>query len=238
MFLEVWTLPEPAAPAAVSPGSVEPPRPPPAAPPKRSFPPPAGGFGCSSSASDASLPAAAPAQEATRPLRLCDVKPAAFERCVTFSPPALEASYLQVLQFAAQLVHLFDQFHTLRFGLLQQTGDVVQFHLTQERKERRVRRSGGQLAGGAVGLHLEPVRALAQLCLGLLCLSSSGQELLQLSLPFLPSVLGFGLCLLQAPDLSAQLFVVTLQILEVLLQVAFELGQERQAVTFPQSCGR
>lgn len=77
----------------------------------------------------------------------------------------------------------------------------------------------------AVGVHLEPVGALAQLCLGLLGLSSSGHELLQLSLAFLPSVFGLGLGLLQTLHLSGQLFVVTLQILQVLLQVAFELGE-------------
>lgn len=77
----------------------------------------------------------------------------------------------------------------------------------------------------AVGVHLEPVRALAQLCLGLLGLSSSGRQLLQLSLASLPPVLGLGLGLLQTLHLGGQLFVVTLQVLQVLLQVAFELGE-------------
>lgn len=96
--------------------------------------------------------------------------------------------------------------------------------------------SSGKLARAAVVLHLESVRALAQLSLVLLCLSGSGQELLQLSLHFLPSVFGLGLCLLETLHLSAQLSVVTLQILEVLLQVSFELGQKGLPVTFLQSC--
>lgn len=59
------TVPELAPFAAVSPGYVVPPHPPPAAPARCSFPPPAGGFGRSDSASDASPPAATPTQQIT-----------------------------------------------------------------------------------------------------------------------------------------------------------------------------
>lgn len=53
-------VPEPARSAAVSQGCVVPPHPLPAAPASCSYPPPAGGFGRSGSASDASPPAATP----------------------------------------------------------------------------------------------------------------------------------------------------------------------------------
>lgn len=84
---------------------------------------------------------------------------------------------------------------------------------------------------GATG-YLEPVGAFAQLCLGPLDLSSSGQQLLQLRLHLLPSVFRFGPRLLQTLHLTRQVFVVTLQILDAFFQVAFELMQKRQAVRF------
>lgn len=67
------------------------------------------------------------------------------------------------------------------------------------------------------------MRALGQFSLGLLSLSDSGHELLQLSLQFLPLVFRLRLGLLQALDLAGQLLVGNLLALLGLLQVGLEL---------------
>lgn len=106
-------------------------------------------------------------------------------------------------------------------------GPVIHFIHSSGQEQRGIAtrgpRSGCPWRRGPV--YLEPVGALAQLSLGPLGLPSSGQELLQLSLHLLPSVLGLGPCLLQTLQLTRHVFVVTLQVLDELLQVAFELMQ-------------
>lgn len=122
------SVPVPAPSAAASPGRGELPPPLPAAPAGCFSRLPVGGFGRSGSAFAAFPPAATPAHGSTAVTGQWGTKREALLPVSRFFLKRL--TNLRVLQFAAQVVHLFSQFDPFLLGFLQQSRNIVQLRLT------------------------------------------------------------------------------------------------------------